>query len=226
MVLTQRKDISDAQYSTFRENIPYMGLLVVFHPFLRRLHNALQPVRTNSKGHKGQINGNTSPYASSTDAQARLEQRASFDFWFALVFLVALHGFSALKVLLILYLNFSIATRLPKKFVPIATWVFNIGTLFANEIGAGYPFASIVGFTSAAPEIIDGKIQNWGTWFDSYGGLMPRWEILFNITVLRLISFNMDYYWSLDRRESSPTEVINELNLSTDHLLILKRRNN
>jgi len=25
---------------------------------------------------------------------------------------------------------------------------------------------------------------------------MHRWQILFNITTLRLISFNMDYHWS------------------------------
>lgn len=37
---------------------------------------------------------------------------------------------------------------------------------------------------------------------------MPRWEVLFKITILRLISFNMDHYWSLDRsRSGSPVEV-------------------
>jgi protein-cysteine N-palmitoyltransferase HHAT len=25
---------------------------------------------------------------------------------------------------------------------------------------------------------------------------MHRWQILFNITTLRMISFNLDYYWS------------------------------
>ena len=47
----------------------------------------------------------------------------------------------------------------------------------------------------------------WGRWLDSFGGLLSRWEILFNLTVLRMISFNMDYYWSLDRRSYSPVEV-------------------
>ncbi|KAI9854879.1 MAG: glycerol transporter, partial [Pleopsidium flavum] len=51
-----------------------------------------------------------------------------------------------------------------------------------------------------------GAAGNWGTWLDAYGGLIPRWEILFNITVLRLVSFNLDYYWSLDRRGGSPIE--------------------
>lgn len=51
------------------------------------------------------------------------------------------------------------------------------------------------------------KQSNWGTWLDSHGGLIPRWEILFNITVLRLISFNLDYYWSLDYNSASAIEV-------------------
>ena len=69
--------------------------------------------------------------------------------------------------------------------------------------------------------------HNWGAWLDSYGGIMPRWEVLFNITVLRLISFNMDYYFSLDRRSGSPIEV--SFNLPQNNIdtpLIHIRRSN
>jgi len=31
---------------------------------------------------------------------------------------------------------------------------------------------------------------------DVFGGVYDRWHILFNFNSLRLISFNMDYYWS------------------------------
>jgi hypothetical protein len=31
-------DNSDAQYRGFRENIPYMGMVVVLHPILRRVY--------------------------------------------------------------------------------------------------------------------------------------------------------------------------------------------
>lgn len=121
---------------------------------------------------------------------------------------MALHGISAAKVFLILYVNFQLATGLPRQYVPAATWVFNIAILFANELCHGYPLADFAAMllppqTSAAGE----KPGNWGTWLDSYGGLIPRWEILFNVCVLRLISFNFDYYWSLDRRAISPVEV-------------------
>lgn len=208
-----------------------MGLLVIIHPLLRRLYNNLRPVSEMSLGPDSKVNGNSN-YTSTAHGDARMNQRASFDYGFALVFLAALHGFSALKVILILYLNFSIATRLPRQFVPVATWIFNIGTLFANELSDGYKFAKIAHFFSSdEPGILEKgtELHNWGTFLDSYGGIMSRWEILFNITVLRLISYNFDYYWSLDRRAGSPLEVWLSVVFgpnSTEILLIFTRRSN
>ncbi|RWA11429.1 hypothetical protein EKO27_g3658 [Xylaria grammica] len=179
-------DVTDTQYRTLRNNIPYLGALVVFHPLLRRLYNVVL-------------------------YHQRLNQRASFDFGFAIIYLLALHGVSAFKILIILYLNYQVATTLPRKSVPVATWMFNIGTLFANELCKGYKFKNIasllwVFLSGGLVDESNSSLVNWGGWLDSYGGLMGRWEILFNITVLRLISFNLDYYWSLDRRGYSPIE--------------------
>ncbi|KAI1338845.1 MBOAT family protein [Xylariaceae sp. FL0016] len=195
-------DTSDAQYNTFRKNIPYMAALLIFHPLLRRLYNTVvYPVTSGGEKSRPTLE----------EADKRLNQRASFDFGFALVYLVALHGFSAFKILAILYLNHQVATILPRKSVPVATWVFNIGILFANELCKGYKFASIASLItpeSSQRSLVDSvpTLLSWGRWLDSYGGLMGRWEILFNITVLRMISFNLDYYWSLDRRSYSPIE--------------------
>ncbi|KAI0895598.1 MBOAT-domain-containing protein [Annulohypoxylon nitens] len=195
-------DASDAQYHTFRNNIPYMTALLIFHPLLRRLYNSIvYPIKATGQ----------SARPTPEEADQRLNQRASFDFVFALIYLVALHGVSAIKVLTILYLNYQIATTLPRKSVPVATWVFNVGTLFANELSKGYRFGDIATLIAGAPvqnSLPDSgsTLVSWGRWLDSYGGLMGRWEILFNITVLRLISFNLDYYWSLDRRSYSPIE--------------------
>lgn len=162
---------------------------------------------------------------SSTAADERLELRIRFDVAFAAIFIVALHGVSALKILAILYLNYKIATALPKQYVAPCTWTFNIVVLFANELCRGYPVAKLAALllpvqtTNAASPGQD----NWGTWIDSYGGLIPRWEVLFNITVLRLISFNLDYLWSLDRRAGSPIEVNNVI-IASHHPLIHSRR--
>ena len=101
---------------------------------------------------------------------------------------------------------------MPKSYLPAATWIFNIGILFANELFQGYPLASVAKlFTpwSAALEASTGSKPNvnWGAILDGYEGLLPRWGVLFKITVLRLVSFNLDYYWSLDRSQGSAVEV-------------------
>ncbi|KAL9633582.1 MAG: hypothetical protein Q9204_003338 [Flavoplaca sp. TL-2023a] len=185
-ILGRKVDNSDQQYSGFRDNIPSMFLLLAFHPILRRAPSALS-------------------------ADARLKQRVRFDAGFACFYLLALHGTSAFKVVAILYINFSLAKCLPRPYLPLATWVFNIGVLFANEWGRGYPYVEIARLlsswipTSAMPAS-EKAAQNWGTYLDSYSGLQPRWEILFNITVLRLISFDLDYCWSLDRLGGSALE--------------------
>ena len=93
--------------------------------------------------------------------------------------------------------------RLPKKAIPPVTWIFNIGVLFANELAHGYSYSQFAEAMLPFPMALT-LSKN----FDQLGGLIPRWEILFNITVLRLISFNLDYCWSLDRdRAGSPIEV-------------------
>lgn len=176
-------------------------LLLVGHPLLRRLYNSyVRPVA-----------GDTGPSKASPTvlaADARLTQRISFDFYFALVFITALHGVSALKVLAILYVNYKISKSLPRKYIPAATWLFNIGTLLANELCSGYHLEWVASlFVAPSGADKEAPLVLWGRYLDGFGGIMPRWEILFNITILRLISFNMDYYWSLDYPAASPIEV-------------------
>ena len=207
-------DNSDQQYATFRDNVPYLFAVMTLHPFLRRffdsVYNAAPTVSS-----RPLPDGSVSPNDSASEslvADGRMNQRISFDVGFSLLFLLALHGFSALKVLLILYINYTLAKRLRKEYLPVATWIFNIGILFANELGKGYPYSDIANVMLPSPASATVSTQqdpksDWGTVLDSYGGLIPRWEILFNVTVLRLISFNFDYVWSLNRGASSPVEV-------------------
>ncbi|KIV90574.1 hypothetical protein PV10_07862 [Exophiala mesophila] len=186
-------DNSDAQYAGFRDNVPYLAILVFLHPMLRRLYERMTSQSTATE---------TSP-VSHGQAQARLDSRLRFDFFFSLVFISALVGVSALKILIILFINFKIGTALPRNAIPVATWVFNIGILFANEMSQGFRFSSL----STALEPIHPSVTDWAKALDSFGGIMPRWEVLFKITVLRMISFNFDHYWSLQRsRAGSPLE--------------------
>jgi hypothetical protein len=173
-------------------NLPAMAGLLLIHPLLRTAWNAVTQ-QSNQRGHAG---------------RARLQQRTSFDFIFAFIFLIALHGFSAIKVLAILFANYQVATKLPKRYVPVATWAYNIATLFANELCEGYRFRDAAALISP-PDPITGesRLMQYGGFLDNHGGLMPRWHVLFNLTILRLISFNLDYYWSFEKRNVDAIEV-------------------
>ena len=64
---------------------------------------------------------------------------------------------------------------------PILTWTFNIGLLFANDHFEGYPWVRL------SPIL---------AWMDEYQGALTHWFVHWNIMTLRLISYNMDFYWS------------------------------
>ncbi|KAJ5650583.1 Glycerol uptake protein 1 [Penicillium longicatenatum] len=195
-------DNSDAQYASFRDNIPYLVLLLIAHPLVRRIYSScVSRASTTIK-----------PSSSSTVAagDVQLEQRMRFDFVFGLIFITALHGVSALKVLLILLINYRISKHLPRSYIPAVTWTFNICILFANELCGGYPLEKVVMLLtpgSSTPGDKGSLLVQWAQTLDNFGGIMPRWEVLFKVTVLRLISFNMDYYWSVDYVSASPIEV-------------------
>ncbi|KAJ5495846.1 Glycerol uptake protein 1 [Penicillium diatomitis] len=184
-------DNSDAQYAGFRDNFPYLLLLVISHPILRRAYQRF--VATPKTDHR-------TARSPSAAADAQLDQRMRFDFAFGLVFITALHGISALKILSILYLNYKIGTSLPRSYVPAATWTFNICILFANELCRGYSLEVLATIISPGPDSSSDKhtgLVQWAKALDNLGGIMPRWEVLFKVTILRLISFNMDHHWSL-----------------------------
>ena len=179
-----------------------MGIIVLLHPLLRKIYVYFY-VAADSEQCR-------SDDCMAVRGEARLKQRVSFDLIFATIFLFVLHGFSALKVFLILYVNYFLAIALPRRYMPVVSWVFNIAILFTNELYHGYQYSDVACLVSQTPVSLGEQGEtNWGSWLDSHGGLIPRWEILFNITGLRLISYNMDFYWSLEHRSSSPVEVSN-----------------
>ncbi|KAF2846038.1 glycerol:H+ symporter-like protein [Plenodomus tracheiphilus IPT5] len=201
----RKVDNVDAQYAGFRQNIPYLFIVVALHPAIRKAYDSFWRAGTYTQVRPSTSNGGpTMGLTPSAAADARLDQRISFDVLFAAIFLAALHGFSAFKIVAILYANYCIAKKLPRSYVPAATWIFNVGTLFANEFSRGYSYANIIGtFLPSPASEKDEPFYNFGHTLDSYGGLIPRWEVLFNFTILRLISYNLDYYWSLNSRSSS-----------------------
>ena len=188
----RKVDNSDSQYAGFRDNVPYLFIFVFVHPLLRKVFDTVFPLKQGAvQSPRGSPVSRNS--ASDAQAEAHLNRRVGYDLFFAVVFICALHGFSALKILILLSANFFVAKKLPRVYVVPMTWTFNIVVLFANELCHGYSYSSIA--NTSLPWTVWDPNSNWGTFFDDHSGLMPRWEIFFNVTVLRLISFNMDSYW-------------------------------
>ena len=103
---------------------------------------------------------------------------------FSTVFLLALFGASALKVFAILSIHYILIKARPVQSIsaPLLSWIFSISILLLNHFYDGYRF---------------GSISNHLAFLDNVKGVGIRWNITFNFTVLRMISFAMDRYWYL-----------------------------
>ena len=185
-----------------------MAIVLILHPLLRKAYNtfSVKSVDTGGQNRSDKIDhGLLSQQSWSADS--RFEKRLSFDLYFALAFITALHGISSLKIILILYINFCIPKKLPRAQIPAVTWFFNVAILFANELSQGYRLDRLAQlFFWYSPSAISIAEQ-----LDHFGGIIPRWEVLFKITILRLISFNLDFYWALEQQAGSPVEVSNPI---------------
>lgn len=61
-----------------------------------------------------------------------------------MVIITALHGTSALKILIIVSVSYSIGRLMGgSKLNPVLTWIFNLGVLFLNEANDGYSFSAL-----------------------------------------------------------------------------------
>ncbi|PJF19189.1 hypothetical protein PSACC_01031 [Paramicrosporidium saccamoebae] len=101
-----------------------------------------------------------------------------------LAFLIVLHGLHTIKILVLVGGNFLISSTCKgKRINVIFTWIYNIGLLFALEYFKvsyrDHPLLSIA-----------------ESFFNLLPAAVPRWSVTFNITILRLISYNVDYYYS------------------------------
>lgn len=108
----------------------------------------------------------------------------------AFVGLLVLHGFSNLKILAIVIPNYWVGRKFGASSVnPALTWIITFISMYMMERHT-LEWASlweVLGF------------------MDDWGGLYERWHVTFNISLLRLISYNMDYYYSL--RQSTHAQI-------------------
>ncbi|WFD36705.1 glycerol transporter [Malassezia cuniculi] len=109
------------------------------------------------------------------------------------VFLGALHGINALKLAAIVAANYVLVKTISRVSTKVALpvmWVFNCALLFTVFYTDGMPFRML------APHY---------SWLDEYAGLLPRWYISYNFSMLRLVSFASDYCWATDGYDAVST---------------------
>lgn len=91
----------------------------------------------------------------------------------AIILLVVLHGVRAVEPLVLVAVNYAVARRLrhTRLLVPF-TWLYAITSLFWLDRVS--------------------RRDHWPQWTVALSGAMPRWTVVFKMSVLRLISFNID----------------------------------
>lgn len=104
----------------------------------------------------------------------------------AVALLFAIHGANALKIIALSLAGFMLAcTFRGSIFSPLLTWAFAMTTLWLLE------WHTLTFTRLGLP------------WLDAHLGLYSRWHVIFNVSILRMISFNLDYYFS--KKQSSAT---------------------
>lgn len=101
------------------------------------------------------------------------------------VHVFGLHGTGGIKIFILLFLNYFVGKKFKSR---TAAWIFAVGTLVVNEFTHGFRY-----------------FQGY-----EYGMLLPDWQIFFKCTVLRMLSFNIDYIEAEESQEKDTEVKISE----------------
>lgn len=114
-----------------------------------------------------------------------------FDRWFGVIFLMGLHGFNSIRIAMHCGIMFCLLKYVPhKKSAILLTWIYGVSSLFFNDRYRLVKFGSISPILSV---------------FDSFHGIIERWDVFYNFTLLRILSFNLDYIKKLYTEKEKPT---------------------
>lgn len=107
--------------------------------------------------------------------------KLKFDFLFGIVYVIVFHGINSVRLLGHILIMYCISHILRKKqnIAIVSLWVYGIGSLFINHNFRKYPFANILSILS--------PLDN------GYKGIIERWDVFYNFTLLRILSYNFDY---------------------------------
>lgn len=131
-----------------------------------------------------------------------LKSRLWYDLICSMIFLMISYGSSCIWIAIIVLINYCIGLWTSSTILnPILTWMFALTILISNEYFQGYRFNRILPIWSI---------------LDRYRGMTYAhgisWHLVFPITVLRAISFNMDYYWFFNRKRYKDLHMKHKVN--------------
>lgn len=112
-------------------------------------------------------------------------RRTLFDAFFGALYVFGLHGFNVVRILVHVVVMYVLATRVRStRAAKTCLWTYGVLTLFFNDWARHWPLPLL------------------------FTGLIPRWDVFYNFTLLRMLSFALDY---LERRDE-----LKELEVSPD----------
>ncbi|KAJ1765729.1 glycerol transporter [Coemansia sp. RSA 1813] len=182
-MLGRMMDLTDGQWSTFRANLPAFTGAMLAYVVLNRIFKAFS------------TRGNDSRRPQNLKVTQRMVLPALwFPCLFATCFVIVLSGTSTVFILGLTFGNYALAKAVGRKrWAPLVFWAYNMAMLFANENYRGYEFR---------------RIAESLAWLDEWRGILRRWDVTFNLTMLRMMSFSMDYHWRLcQERALTPQQI-------------------
>ncbi|KAL6939441.1 hypothetical protein ACO0RG_003279 [Hanseniaspora osmophila] len=105
----------------------------------------------------------------------------TFDTIFGFPFLFVLHGVNCLRPLthLAMFFVLSRSLRKHKRVATLLIWLYGISSLFINVKFRLLKYGDMLPILSS--------LDSWNT------GIVKRWDVFYNFTLLRLLSYNLDY---------------------------------
>ena len=172
-IFGRKVDNSDSQYAGIRNKLFILVLVLIGQMLVTNVLSYL----FGSHGYK-KIGPNNSK---------SLSIRQTWSLLFSCAFLLILIGASFIKVLILVSIAYGISYSLgTKKSGIVLVWGYCILILFLNYWFQGYRFESLHSSLK---------------WLDKLQGVGFRWYVVFNFTILRVISFSMDRYWATSKNE-------------------------
>eukprot|EP01095_Lingulamoeba_sp_RSL-Kostka_P015334 TRINITY_DN7011_c0_g1_i1.p1 TRINITY_DN7011_c0_g1~~TRINITY_DN7011_c0_g1_i1.p1 ORF type:complete len:559 (+),score=55.03 TRINITY_DN7011_c0_g1_i1:33-1709(+) len=170
-------DLSDHQWRNWRRNLPLLSMAMISIVTLNYIVKRVLIKNQNDDSKKlDHLTSNS--YFNFNQLK---NQDLQVLYWTIVIFIFffVIHKFTFLYLIIISIISFSISFIFKgSNLNPILTWLFNLSILITSHYYSGYRLFSYIGFD----------------WIDEDRGMLD-WDTYFKMGMLKLISYNMDYYW-------------------------------